>query len=285
MRPFTGIGLMFLAMLVIPISDGLIKLLSERYPILFLNWVRFVIGSIIFIPFALSVARSHTLLKTQVLALSMRTVLHVAAISLYFLAIARVPLADALGAYFVAPLVASALATILLGERITRVAIVALALGFVGAVTVVQPGGSTDVGMFYAIGSGIVFGIFLVLTRKASQTIPPVITLGFQCGFGALLLLPVGYFLWSPVLWRDIALIVAAGGIWAAGHYAIIHAFKRTSTTILAPLVYLEILGGAGVGYVLFGHIPNAMTIAGISLIICAGLLVQGNTATTISGT
>ena len=285
MRPSAGIGLMFLAMLVFPISDGLIKLLSERYPILFLNWARFLIGSIIFIPFALSVAKSHTLIRTQVLALSGRAVLHVVAISLYFSAIARVPLADALGAYFVAPLVASALATILLGERITRTAIMALALGLVGAVTVVQPSGSTDVGMFYALGSGVVFGIFLVLTRKASQTVPAVITLGFQCGLGALLLFPVGYFLWSPVLLPDIALIGIAGGIWAAAHYAVIHAFKRTSTTILAPLIYLEILGGAGVGYILFGHIPNAMTIAGISLIICAGLIVQRNTATTVSGT
>jgi drug/metabolite transporter (DMT)-like permease len=278
--PMMGLGFMALAMLILPISDGLVKLLSDRYPILFLNWARYLIGAVIFAPFAFTALRNHRLRSDQISALSGRTILHVTAVSLYFLAIARVPIADALGAYFVAPLVASALAVLVLRERISHVQIVALLVGFSGALIVVRPGPSTDVGMFYAVASGVVFGMFLVSTRKASQTIPPLLTLGFQCGLGTVLLFPFGIFFWTPIQWPDGILIAAAGGIWAAGHFAMIHAFKHTAASVLAPLVYLEILGGAGVGYFLFGYIPSATTVFGIALVIAAGLLVQRSTGT-----
>ncbi len=270
----TGIGLMAIAMLILPISDGIAKLLSDRYPILFLNWTRYLIGGLIFVPLALTTRRSHRLNVGQVVALSGRTVLHVTAVSFYVLAIARVPIADALGAYFVAPLVASALAVIYLHERVSVVQIIALVVGFSGALVVVRPGTSTDVGMYYAAASGVVFGMFLVSTRKASQTVPPLVTLGFQCGLGTLLLVPIGIYFWTPIEWQDGLLIAIAGAVWAGGHLALIQAFKHAAASTLAPLVYLEILGGVLVGYLLFGYIPSATTIIGILLVIVAGLVI-----------
>lgn len=275
----TGIGLMAGAMLILPLSDGVVKLLSDDYPILFLNWARYLIGAVIFVPLALTPLKNYQLTSDQIRALSGRTILHVGAVSLYFLAIARVPIADALGAYFVAPLVASGLAVILLKERITSAQIIALTVGFAGALIVVRPSGSTDVGMLYAVGSGVVFGMFLVSTRKASQAVPALITIGFQCGLGTLLLFPLGIYFWTPIGLQDGIMIVIAGGVWAAGHLAMIHALKRTAASVLSPLVYLEILGGAGVGYVLFGNIPSAMTTIGIALVIFSGLLIQRTTA------
>jgi len=280
-HPMMGFALMTAAMLMLPLSDGIVKLLSDEYPILFLNWARYLVGGLIFVPLAVPVVKNNRLTSDQVFALSGRTILHVTAVSLYFLAIARVPIADALGAYFVAPLVASALAVALLNERLTRVQLIALTVGFVGALVVVRPSTSTDIGMLYAVGSGVVFGMFLVATRKASQTVSAITTLGFQCGLGTLLLLPLGIYLWTPIQFQHGILIVVAGGIWAAGHFAMIHAFKHTDAGVLAPLVYLEILGGAGVGYLLFGNMPSATTIIGIALVVFSGLLVQRTTSAT----
>jgi drug/metabolite transporter (DMT)-like permease len=270
---------MVLAMLVIPVSDGFIKLLSERYPVLLLNWARFLAGGLIFVPLASMMLKRHRLQRDQVVALCGRTVLHVLAISLYFLAIARIPLADALGAYFVAPIVAILLGTAVLGERFTRTQAIAVLIGFLGAMIVVRPGLSMDSGFFYAIGAGVVFGVFLVLTRKAALSVPPIITLGFQCGLGTLLLLPIALHFWSPIQWPDALLIAGIGGIWAAGHLAAVHAFKHAPGNVLAAIVYFEILGGAGIGYLLFGHIPSVATIVGIALIVAAGLIIQRNTA------
>jgi len=266
---------MVLAMLVFPVSDGFIKLLSERNPVLLMNCARFLTGSVIFVPLTLMMLRHHRLERDQVLVLSGRAAFHVLASSLYFLAIARVPLADALGAYFVAPIVAITLGAALLGERLTRSQAIAALIGFLGAMIVVRPGLSMNIGMLYAIGAGLAFGVFLVLTRKTAQAVPPVIALGFQCGVGTLLLLPFAFYYWSPMPWVDWLSIVGIGGIWAAGHLAAVHAFKHAPVNVLAPIIYFEIVGGAAVGYWLFGHIPSATTIIGISLVVAAGLLIQ----------
>lgn len=272
---YLGISLMAFAMLVIPISDGIVKILSEDYAILFLNWIRFLIGGMIFIPLTLILYKGHKLQRHEMASLSLRTVLHVLAISLYFLAISTVPLADALGAYFVAPIVAIIFAAILLGERVSLIQLSSVMLGFIGAMIVVRPGPTMDIGMVYAVLSGVVFGLFLVLTRKAGKTVPPIITLGFQCGIGSLLLLPIAIYVWSPIRSADIALMVAAGVIWAIGHFAIIQAFKRSLATVLAPFVYVEILGGVSVGYLFFRDIPSSMTVAGILIVVAAGLLAR----------
>ena len=274
-RHYIGASLMVLAMLAIPLSDGLVKLLSEHHPVLFLNWMRFFIGGIVFVPLAFVFSRGARVRMNELLSLTWRTTFHVIATSLYFLAIARIPLADALGAYFVAPIVAVIVAAWYLRERISRLQIVAVIVGFMGAMIVVRPGASINIGMIYAVLSGVVFGLFLVLTRKAGQTIAPLTTLGFQCLAGTFLLLPVAIYYWAPIAWSDMALIFAAGIIWSFGHLAIVKAFSLAPTSVLAPIVYMEIVGGAGIGYVLFGDLPSLVTTGGILLVVLAGLLVQ----------
>lgn len=268
-------SLMAFAMLTIPISDGIVKLLSEHYPVLFLNWMRFFVGGMIFTPLAFIFLRGTRDGMNGLLSLTWRTALHVVAISLYFLAIAQVPLADALGAYFVAPIVAVVVAAWYLRESISHLQVVAVLVGFMGAMIVVRPGASMNIGMVHAVLSGFVFGLFLVLTRKAGQTVAPITTLGFQCIVGTILLLPIAIFYWTPVSWLDAALIFAAGIIWSVGHLAIVKAFSLAPTSVLAPIVYMEIAGGVGIGYVLFGDLPSVGTIVGILLIVLAGLLVQ----------
>ena len=145
-----------------------------------------------------------------------------------------------------------------------------------GAMVVVRPGASMNLGMVYAVLSGFVFGIFLVLTRKAGQSIAPITTLGFQCIVGTLFFcFPVAVYYWTPISWLDAALIFSAGIIWSLGHLAIVKAFSLAPTSVLAPIVYMEIAGGAGIGYVLFGDLPSVGTMVGILLIVLAGLLVQ----------
>jgi drug/metabolite transporter (DMT)-like permease len=88
------------------------------------------------------------------------------------------------------------------------------------------------------------------------------------------MLVPVGIYSWTPIEWQDRLLIAVAGGVWAAGHLALIQAFKHAAASTLAPLVYLEILGGVLVGYLLFGYIPSTTTIIGILLVIVARLVI-----------
>ena len=126
-------------------------------------------------------------------------------------------------------------------------------------------------GILLALGSGIFFAFYLIATRQAAQVSDPVKTLAFQCVVGALLLTPQAVAAWSTPALSDVLLFAALGALSAVSHLLSIAAFRHADASTLAPLVYLELIGAALVGYFAFGDIPGAMTLAGAALIVAAG--------------
>jgi drug/metabolite transporter (DMT)-like permease len=128
-RATQGVLLMTLAMLSIPLVDGLAKHLSVAYSPLFIGWARYAVASVIVVPIAAALHGRFAFPTERVSSHILRTLFLVAAMTLYFLAIARIPLATAASAFFVGPIVAVVLSVVLLGERMTAGKAMALALG------------------------------------------------------------------------------------------------------------------------------------------------------------
>jgi drug/metabolite transporter (DMT)-like permease len=268
-----GIILMTCAMLSVPLVDGIAKYLSGSYSPLYLVFARYAIASLIVLPIA-AVTRPGPLFPPERrLSHLMRTVALMAATTLYFLAIARIPLATAVSACFVGPVVAVALALVVLKERLTMRKLASLALGFAGALVILRPGAVLEPGILLALGSGVCFAIYLIATRQAAQVSEPVKTLAFQCVVGALLASPQAVASWSVPAWSDALLFAALGGISVVSHLLSIAAFRHADASTLAPLVYLELIGAALVGYLAFGDVPDATTVVGAALIATAGAL------------
>ena len=64
------------------------------------------------------------------------------------------------------------------------------------------------------------------------------------------------------------------GAINAVAHSLILLAFARASAPVLAPLSYIEIVWATGWGLMFFGAMPDAVTLAGMGLIIASGVVV-----------
>ena len=183
-----GSMLMVLAMLSVPIVDGLAKYLSAEYSPLFISWIRYAIASCIIIPIAMVKFGRSIFPKTDLSAHFYRTVCLVAAMTLYFVALSKIPMATATTAFFISPILAMLLAVFISKEKITKPKIIALVLGFIGMLLIAKPGSADQVGIFLAIGSGVAFAIYLIATRSASRNSDPIKTLTFQCVVGAILL-------------------------------------------------------------------------------------------------
>jgi drug/metabolite transporter (DMT)-like permease len=268
-----GNGLMACAMLSIPLVDGLAKHLSGSYSPLFLAWARYAIASLIVLPIAVMVRAGSPLPKERRTTHLLRTVCLVIAMTLYFLAIAQIPLATAVSAYFVGPIVAVALSLLVLKERVTPRKLLSLGLGFAGALVILRPGAALEPGILLALGSGIFFAFYLIVTRQAAQVSDPLKTLVFQCVVGALLLTPQAIAFWSAPALGDLLLFAALGALSVLSHLLSIAAFRHAEASTLAPLVYLELIGAALVGYFAFNEPPEAMTLVGAVLIVAAGFL------------
>jgi drug/metabolite transporter (DMT)-like permease len=272
-RATLGIVLMTLAMLTVPLVDGLAKHLSGSYSPLYLAWARYAVASLIVLPFA-AIAHGPSVFPVEQRGLHLvRTVCLVIAMTLYFVAIAQIPLATAISAFFVGPIVAVALSLTLLKERVTRGKIVSLALGFAGSLVILRPGATIEAGILPALGSGLFFALYLVATRQAAQASDPLKTLVFQSVVGTLLLTPQAVANWSIPALNDLWLFAALGALSAISHILSIAAFRHADASTLAPLVYVELIGAAVVGYLAFNEVPGAATLLGAALIVAGGFV------------
>lgn len=269
---------MTLAMLSIPIVDGLAKYLSVGYSPLFISWARYAVATAIVLPLAAAVHGSRVFPEERRAAHIWRTVFLIAAMTLYFLAVARIPLATAVSASFVSPIIAMALSVILLGERMTIRKGLSLALGVLGSMVILRPGGSTDSGLLLAFGAGVLFAFYMIATRQAARDSDPIKTLAFQCAAGMLLLTPQAAIAWSMPARNDLLFFAGLGAFSALSHMMSIVAFRFADASTLAPLVYVELVGASLLGYLAFNEIPGGSTLVGAACIVLAGLILLRRT-------
>lgn len=263
---------MTIAMLSIPAVDGLAKYLSASYSPLFLGWARYAVATVIVLPIAALRHGGRVFPAEGRVSHVLRTLFLVISMTLYFLALARIPLATAISTFFIGPIAAVLLSVFVLKERMTWPKMASLVLGFIGALVILRPGTEVNPGILLAFAAGLCFGIYLVTTRLAAQRSDPLRTLAFQCAVGTLLLTPQAIATWASPQWNDLVFFLALGMVSAFSHLLSIAALRFTEASILAPLVYLELIGAALIGYYAFDEVPDAFTVVGAGLIIAAGL-------------
>jgi len=272
-RSTEGVILMIAAMLSIPLVDGLAKYLSVSYSPLFLSWARYAVACTIVLPIAAAIHGFRLFPAERYAAHVFRTVFLVVAMTLYFLAVARIPLATAVSAYFVGPIIAMALSVTVLEERMTSRKVLSLTLGVVGSLVILRPGGSTDPGILLALGAGVLFALYMIATRQAALESDPIKTLAFQCLVGMALLTPQAVIAWSVPARNDLLFFAGLGVFSAISHMLSIVAFRLADASTLAPLVYVELIGASVVGYAAFDEVPGAATITGAGFIVVGGLI------------
>ncbi len=272
-RQATGILLMTAAMVSIPLVDGIAKYLTAAHSPLFVGWARYAVAGLIVLPIAFLRNGRHIFPTERRASHLLRTFFLVLSMTLYFLALARIPLATAISAFFIGPIVAVVLSIFVLKERMTWPKVASLTLGFIGAIIILRPGAALNPGILLAFGAGLCFGLYLIATRWASQSSDPIKTLAFQCVIGTLLLTPQAIATWTTPQWSEFGFFLCLGLFSAFSHMMSIAAFRFAEASLLAPLVYLELIGAALIGYYAFGEIPDAYTIIGAGFIIAAGLI------------
>ena len=273
--PAAGMLLMVLAMTLIPVMDGLAKLLSARYPTFEIVWARYFFHFILLLPLVLHRYGSAAFsLQRPGLQLFRGSLLMVST-ACFFGAIASIPLADTLAVVFVYPFVVTALSPWFLGERVGIWRWGAVAVGFIGALIVIRPGfQALSPAMLMALGAGCIYAVYVLVTRKMAGSDPPLKTLLMTGVVGTVVMTLILPFVWITPTPADLAIMASLGVLAAAGHYMIIVAHEWASAPQLAPYSYVEIVSATVVGYVLFRDLPAPMTWLGIIIIVLSGIVI-----------
>lgn len=196
----------------------------------------------------------------------------------FFYGLARTPMAEAMALSFIAPLIALYLATLLLGERLSRGAVGGSVLALVGVGIIAQGklAGAHDSeslkGLVAVLVSAVFYAWNLVLQRQQAQVAPPQEIAFFQAGFSFVFLsLAAPWFAtWpGPHAWL---LIVAAAVLAAVSVMLLGWAYARAEAQVLVPMEYTAFVWAALYGWLVFGEAVTWRTLAGVALIV-AGCL------------
>ncbi len=277
-----GMGFMILAMLMLPGIDALAKLVSGSISAGQTAWARFFFQVLILAPFV--VWQRQLKWDAHLWAHAARGFLIALATLLFFSALKVMPLADAIAIFFVQPFIVTLLAALILGEAFGWRRMVAIAIGFCGALLIIKP--SYEVFGAVAllpIGTACSFALYVILTRWLVRTVSPI-SMQFLTGVFGLLAMSVALAfgdayaidvitpVWpSATEWQLLALL---GIVATTGHVLVVMAYSRASVAVLAPFQYLEIVSATTLGFLLFQDFPDPLTWLGILIIVSSGLFV-----------
>ena len=110
-------------------------------------------------------------------------------------------------------------------------------------------------------------------TRRVVGTDPPETTVGYSALVGtavATLLVPFSWV--TPRSWIQLGLLLSMGLTGGLGHYLVARAYMWAPASVVSPFNYVQLLGAASTGYLIFGDVPGPELWLGALLIIASGL-------------
>ncbi len=283
-RILPGVTLMLAFCVLAPLLDVASKLAAATIPVGQITTARFVVQGALMLPVALAMGVKLRISRRMVGLITLRAVFLILSTYTFVAAIATMPVADALAIVFVEPFILLVLGSLLFGDDVGPRRIAASVVGFGGALLVIQPSlVAFGTVALYPLGTAFFFAFYMLVTRFMSQSIEPVAMQLHTSIAGSALCLPALWLLngsgvtsLDAVTPQGIAWLWLFGvGFWAAlSHICMTYALKYAPTSTLAPLHYLEIVAAVALGYLVFGDFPNALTWAGIAVIVSSGLYI-----------
>ncbi len=198
---------------------------------------------------------------------------------LFFYGLARLPIAEAIGLSFFAPVIALYLAALLLGERIGREAIIASISGLAGVAIIVTGKFSGEYedeaiwGTLAVMASATLFAYNLILARQQAQAAGPVEITFFQNWLTAAILLPFALFLLEDVPLGSLPLLGTAALLAIISVLLLSWAYARAEAQILIPVEYTGFVWAVIFGWYFFAEAVTWPTILGTGLIVTGSLV------------
>ncbi len=279
-----GIGAVILATAAFVANDTCMKLALSDAPPFQVLVMRGIAALLWCLPVILALGLVRELPKAFNHWVVLRSLSEVAAILCFISALGHMPIADVTAIAQIAPFVVLLGMWLFFGERVGGLRLGLVGLGITGALLVAQPGGETAspfaiLGFFTAVGAA---GRD-ILSRKVPARTPALVVT-----FSTLLIVMLGAVLMSILFETQVQptfrhgwLMFIAGFFLMCGHALVFMAYRVAPARVVAPFNYSFMIWAGLSGLLVFGDVPNGLALAGMGLILAAGLavvLLEGRT-------
>ena len=265
-----------LAWVMLPIMDGFAKYLSAELPVLQITWARYFFTVVFIFPLMLFFFKKYLVWTDEPKLQLIRGLILLTANISFFYSISVISLPKALTLAFVAPLVVTAFSPFFLGESVGYRRWAAVIIGFIGSLVVIRPGFlEINLASLAALGTGIMYGFYLIITRKLSTSDNPLLTLLLTGVVGAIIATTFMPFVWVSPTFNQWSIMAAIGLFACIGHLFIILSLKFADASKLAPFSYFEIITNIIIAYYFFGDFPDSWTFLGLFIIVFSGIYIS----------
>jgi len=271
-----AISFNLLAWIMLPIMDGFAKYLSADLPVLQITWARYFFTVAFIFPIMFIFYRDQLKWSDKPKLQFIRGLILLTANICFFYSISIISLAKALTLAFVAPLIVTAFSPIFLGENVGFKRWSAVIIGFIGTLVVIRPGFvEINLASLAALGTGIMYGFYLIITRKLSTSDNPLLTLLLTGVVGAIIISSVMPFVWVKPNINQWSMMAGIGIFACIGHLFLILSLKYADASKLAPFSYFEIITNITIGYYFFNDFPDNWTFLGLFIIVLSGIYIS----------
>lgn len=253
----------------------LIKYLGEDYPATLQTFYRQFFGVLVLAPV---IARNpRTVFRTtRPGILLFRSIAGTAAMILAFYAYQEMPLADANALSFTRALWLVPLAAFVLKERVGVRRTTATAVGFVGALLMLQPAAQGEAGLpaAAALVSALLFALTVTGMKVMTRDHSTVTIMVWSATLGFVVAIPPAVLVWRWPGPLDLVLLAAMGVLGTITQVCYIRGMTEGDAAVMAPIDYTRLIFAIILGYALFGDIPNALSMLGAAVVIVSTLYI-----------
>lgn len=265
-----GIVIIVLTTLLFAVHDATLKYLTLFFAVPLLVWTRYTLQCLVMLVTLAPSMKSELFVTRHPFLMGIRALMQVGSASFFQMALKHMPLAETTSLTFVSPLIVALFAGSLLGEKFGWRNALATLAGFLGVLLIARPGGEmVAIGVAYALAAALCSALYQIFTRKLTRSEPPLRQLFYSTLAGTLAMsfaLPE-YGIPDQLPAAHVALLVAAALSVALGHLLLIHAARETPAATLSTLLYIKLIWAMGLGWAIFGQLPDLWSTAGMVII------------------
>jgi len=269
-----GMLSMLLAIAAFAVMDAMLKLLSPDYPPMQMAALRGLSSLPLITAWVAFDGGLGQLLRVRWPLHLLRGGLSIVMLAAFAYALRSLPLAETYALFFIAPLVITALAALILKEHVDWRGWSAIAIGFCGTLIVLRPTGAgvlTLAGVAVLV-SATCYAISAISVRVLGRSDSTQSMVFWMLMMMSVFATALAWRDWAPIQpqhWRLIAVLGVTGAI---GQYALTDAFRRAAASRIAPLEYTALVWGIILDRLLWNTLPDAITLIGAAVIIASGL-------------
>jgi len=265
-----GILWMLLAGLCFVGVNGTVRWLGQALPAAEAAFIRFAFGLLFLGPVLAPALRRGFAPRIWAL-FALRGGLHVLAVILWFHAMTRITVAEVTAIGFLNPIVVTAGAALLMGERISWRRMLAIAVALAGAMIVLRPGiRALEPGHVAQLGASVTFAGSYLVAKRLSELVPATAVVAMMALTVCIGLAPVAALVWVPPTAGQCAVLAGTALFATAGHYAMTRAFASAPLTVTQPVTFLQLIWASLLGALVFAEPVDLWVLVGGAVMIGA---------------